>query len=164
MDRLGRWFFATAVALTVILWTFVPIAQADRAGDPTVTARIPGWYDSALELWIPNAMLAVCASAAWGATGAGLFLRFKLYTLLIFNWYYLAEVLPWTLSAKAHSGNQYGRVSSAYQVGTMDLAPVLILSGASVGLFLILYVFIAYLERHLRSYTLPRPDVESSVT
>ena len=32
--------------------------------------------------------------------GAGLFLRFKIYTLLGFNWYYMAAVLPWNLSLK----------------------------------------------------------------
>ena len=155
MDRLGRWFFASALVLTVLLWTFVPIAQADRAGDSTVTARIPDWYDAILELWIPNAMLAVAASAAWGASGAGLFLRFKLYTLLVFNWYYLAEVLPWGMSAKAHAGNRYGRLTSPYQASGADLLPLAFISAASVALFLLLYGFIATMERHLRSYALP---------
>ena len=161
MDRLGRWFYAGSVVITLALWCMVPIAQADRASDPQVTAQIPAWFDAILAIWIPNSMLAAAATAAWGATGAGLFLRFKLYTLFGFNWYYLSEVLPWVVSSKAHAGNVYGRFTSAYQMTAADVWPLAFINGASLILFLCLYAFIAYMERHLRSYTLPRPGAES---
>src|SRR5438874_10040672 len=162
MDRIGRWFFAATVVVTAALWFFVPMAHADRAADRTVTAMVPAWYDRTLEMWIPNAMLAVSATGAWGATGAGLFFRFKVYTLLGFNWYYLAEVLPWVLSTKAHAGNQFGRLVSAYRITPIDVWPLVFINGASLVLFLVLYAFISLMERNLSSYALPRPDAESA--
>ena len=162
MNRMGRWFFAATVVFTVAVWFFVPVAQADRAAGSSVTAVVPRWYDAALETWIPNAMLAVAASGAWGSTGAGLFFRFKLYSLLGFNWYYLAEVLPWALGAKAHAGNAGGRFVSPYRLGFADVWPLVFINGASIALFLVLYFFISQVERHLRDYALPRPDAESA--
>ena len=155
MDRMGRWFFAAAVVFTFAVWLMVPVSQADRIGDTQVSALFPRWFDAALEIWIPNGMLAVAASGAWGSTGAGLFMRFKLYTLLGFDWYYLAEVLPWALSAKAHAGNASGRQVTPYAVTLTDVWPLLIINLASFLLFLLLYAFISSVERHLRSHNLP---------
>ena len=162
MNRMGRWSFAAGVIFTVAVWLFVPVGQADRRLDPTVTAIVPEWYDRALEIGIPNGMLAVAASGAWRSTGAGLFFRFKLYSLLGFNWYYLAVVLPWALSAKAHAGNTEGRFSSAYRMTFADIWPLLVTNAASIVLFIVIYGFISYVERHLSDYTLPRPDAESA--
>ncbi len=162
MNRIGRWFFAATVVFTVAVWIFVPVAQADRAADATVTAVFPRWYDAALEAWIPNAMLAVAASGAWGATGAGLFFRFKLYSILGFNWYYLAEVLPWALGAKAHAGYVAGRPITAYSAGFTDIWPLMVTNAASIVLFLVIYAFISYIERQLGAYKLPGPDAESA--
>src|SRR5687767_11266819 len=142
MNRMGRWFFAAAVVFTLAVWTLVPVAQADRAADSAKTAIVPQWYESALATWIPNAMLAVAASGAWGSTGAGLFFRFKLYTLLGFNWYYLAEVLPWALGSKAHAGNADGRFITAYRVEFRDIWPLMVTNAASIILFLAIYGFI----------------------
>ena len=162
LNRIGRWFFAVTVIFTVVVWFVVPVAQADRAADATVTAVFPRWYDSAIETWIPNAMLAVAASGAWGATGAGLFFRFKLYSLLGFNWYYLAEVLPWALGAKAHAGYVAGRQLTSYSAGFTDIWPLMVTNAASIVLFLAIYAFISFVERQLGAYTLPRPDAEST--
>ena len=154
MNRLGRLFFAGSTVVVVGMWSLVPVVYASRVSDLQVTAIIPRWYDQVIDFGVPNAMLCTAASGAWGATGAGLFLRFKIYTLLGFNWYYMAAVLPWNLSLKMRE--RAWTPARPYRVGSSDLGPLVVINGASILLFLLIYAAILYIEKSLRAHTLPR--------
>jgi hypothetical protein len=154
VQRIGRLFFAGSTLLSVILWLFIYVSYRTDAQFSRTGVILPPWYHGVIAYIMPQALLAIAASAARNPCLAGLFLRFKAGSLLAFDWYYLVAALPGSIAARAEAQSLAGP-SASPTISVSDLRPLFLVNLAGMLFFLLLAAVIWNLERNYRRYEPP---------